>query len=330
MLSPPLNIHHSIIKEEQTVRTQIDWALMADSAAHTFYWKYDQSQDDKYKLYTGLAKAAIMTVFVVLGAVAAPAAVPALAGTMPAIEASTLKSSAYLASTLVEGDALERSICANFAHPDKGLPEAAKLQIEKTINGFIQDYRSLAQDTRADIVREVDLLTDSPIPFHSTLFTEVIESGHYLQFTKEQNKRFTTATHLIEDNIKQKFTNSLISTILKSQICYIQCTPVESKGSNLTHFSPEPGKFCKAKYWKNRSGQNPPDYMIKGADSLCDIFKDEITIFKQARADRLPLKSEQSPDLDCHICYDNTIGKYVRLRQDENLYYKAGKISEET
>lgn len=53
---------------------------MSGSIAHTFLWKHDEKIQQKCELMAGLAKAAIITAFVILGAVAAPEAAAATAG----------------------------------------------------------------------------------------------------------------------------------------------------------------------------------------------------------------------------------------------------------
>lgn len=80
------------IQQAQTVDSQVNLVALAESAAHNFYWKYDESVANKCKILAGLKKAAIQAAFVFL-AILVPATAPA-AGVIPAIEAG---SSSFLA-----------------------------------------------------------------------------------------------------------------------------------------------------------------------------------------------------------------------------------------
>ncbi|KAL8766988.1 MAG: hypothetical protein Q9209_006400 [Squamulea sp. 1 TL-2023] len=242
----------SSVVDKQTVRSQIDLAPLAESAAHTFYWKYDESVQNKCKIFAGLAKAAILSAFVFLGALV-PATAPAVAGVVPAVGASAAGSSAFLAGkgatvasfalnfasnfpTNVAGDKIEASICDNFANADPHLEEEARMQIKRDIGRFYQDYRTMIQSSNNDIIKG----TRTPFFDASTLLADVIASGQ---------------PGLLEDDMLQFYKNALISTILKSQMCYIECSAEKTSDSDRTSFEPEPGKFCSAKCWQNWSGE---------------------------------------------------------------------------
>lgn len=53
----------------------------------------------------------------------------------------------------------------------------------------------------------------------------------------------------------QYFKNALVSTLLKQQMCYIECSPNKPSKPDTTSFEPEAGKFCKARCWQNWKGE---------------------------------------------------------------------------
>ena len=50
------------------------------------------------------------------------------------------------------------------------------------------------------------------------------------------------------------FKNALVSTLLKQQMCYIECSPQKPSKPDTTSFEPEDGKFCRARCWQNWKG----------------------------------------------------------------------------
>ncbi|KAL8929145.1 MAG: hypothetical protein Q9172_000580 [Xanthocarpia lactea] len=100
----------------------------------------------------------------------------------------------------------------------------------------------------------------------STVLAQVIYSGEYLSFTKEQEQRFEREPHLIEADMRQHYKNALISTILKSQMCYIECSSDKSSQSDKSSFEPEEGKFCSAKCWQNWTGEK--ELKLFGLDDI--------------------------------------------------------------
>ncbi|KAL8947321.1 MAG: hypothetical protein Q9222_006387 [Ikaeria aurantiellina] len=193
---------------EQTLTTEVDLSLEAESAARTFTWKYDEAVAAKCKLLSDLAKAAIIGALVFLAAIV-PEIAPAIAGILPGIDATAAETSAFLDSigkggqtlvgfatsfpTTVGGDAIQQSICKHFANPDKGLTEATKRAIKQQIDGFYAEYRALIQTTN-------DLLING-------------------------------STTSLASDMKQYYRNALISTLLKNQLCFIECHPYPDDSS---------------------------------------------------------------------------------------------------
>ncbi|KAL8715204.1 MAG: hypothetical protein Q9220_001162 [cf. Caloplaca sp. 1 TL-2023] len=150
----------SAVIDEQTVRTEVDLSLQAESAAHTFLWKFDESVENKCKIYTDIAKAAILGAFVLLAA-AVPYAAPAVAGVFTAAAVSPYtvvagETAVRFASsfpTEVGGDAIKESVCKNFANAPKELEGAARRQIKTEIVDFYNSYSSLVQSTNSKMIR---------------------------------------------------------------------------------------------------------------------------------------------------------------------------------
>ncbi|KAL8912604.1 MAG: hypothetical protein Q9171_002406 [Xanthocarpia ochracea] len=158
------------IQQEQTVRTQVDLLSLAESAAHTFYWKYDEAVVHKCKILAGLIKAAIMSAFVFL-ALLVPESAPAIAGGVGAVEATAVASSSFLATkgstlatfalnfgsnfpTNVGGPAIDEMHCL-FANADEHLEEKARMGIKNEMALFYADYRKMVQSTNSDILEGV-------------------------------------------------------------------------------------------------------------------------------------------------------------------------------
>ncbi|KAL8922836.1 MAG: hypothetical protein Q9208_004961 [Pyrenodesmia sp. 3 TL-2023] len=72
MLSMQNMVFANAVVSDQSEPAQMNMASMSEALASTFVWKHDDSVDRKCALMAGLAKAAIVTAFVVLGAVATP------------------------------------------------------------------------------------------------------------------------------------------------------------------------------------------------------------------------------------------------------------------
>ncbi|KAL8929146.1 MAG: hypothetical protein Q9172_000581 [Xanthocarpia lactea] len=168
------SMHHltlvSSVIDEQTVRTQVDLLSLAESAAHTFYWKYDEAVVHKCKILAGLIKAAIMSAFVFL-ALLVPESAPAIAGGVGAVEATAVASSSFLATkgstlatfglnfgsnfpTNVGGPAIDEMQCP-FANADEHLEEKARMGIKNQMALFYADYRKMVQSTNSDILEGV-------------------------------------------------------------------------------------------------------------------------------------------------------------------------------
>ncbi|KAL9036501.1 MAG: hypothetical protein Q9180_004264 [Flavoplaca navasiana] len=268
------SMHHvtkvGAVVEKETVRSQISIAPLAESAAHNFLWKYDESVENKCKLLSGLVKAGIMAAFALLGAVL-PAAAPAVAGALPAALGVSASSSAFLAAnggkfiqfglafgsafpTNVGGDAIDRSVDCPYANAPKELEEKTRRQIKEDVIRFYGDYRKLIMDTNNDLVVGT-VVADNPLLGPGTLLAHVIKSGDYLHFTLEQAARFERKGYLVADDMTQYYKNSLVSTLLKAQMCYIECAQEPFLHPDHTNFEPEQGKFCKATCWQNWAGE---------------------------------------------------------------------------
>ncbi|KAL9580545.1 MAG: hypothetical protein Q9203_006258, partial [Teloschistes exilis] len=184
----------------QTVDSQLNLVALAESAAHTFYWKYDESVANKCKILAGLKKAAIQASFLFLGLLV-PATAPAAAGIIPEVEAAVANSSSFLA---MKGTRL-----AQFA----------------------------------------------------LSFTSAFPTNHYK--------------------------NDLISTVLKGQMCYIECSSKSSSQSDITRFEPEGGNFCAAKCWQNWASEKT--LKVYGLDEIAKPDNDwgiQVQAFLKASYDQ--------------------------------------------
>ncbi|KAL8695709.1 MAG: hypothetical protein Q9224_003217 [Gallowayella concinna] len=310
--------HINAVVNEQTVVSQLNLEALAEAAAHTFYWKYDESVAHKCEVLAGLVNAAIASAFVVLGALL-PNPAPAVAGgALPITKAESAASSTFLArkgpklaqfaldfgsnipddtsSYLPEvkaaGDAIQKAVCSHFANGPAGLETKARLQIKSDMVRFYHDYRRLVQDASGDIIRGVNhncIATTLPVSKglgFSTLLASVLRSGHYLTFTQEQQKRFDREPHYIEGDLTQYYKNALVSTSLKGQMCYIKCTPTKPKKWDASIFEPSKGKFCYTRCWQNWNSEK--ELRMFGLDEITKPDNDwriEINAFLQASYD---------------------------------------------
>ncbi|KAL8767369.1 MAG: hypothetical protein Q9194_006007, partial [Teloschistes cf. exilis] len=223
----------------QTVDSQLNLVALAESAAHTFYWKYDESVANKCKILAGLKKAAIQASFLFLGLLV-PATAPAAAGIIPEVEAAVANSSSFLA---MKGTRLAQ---------------------------FALSFTS-AFPTNGSSSENFNLLG------YSTTLVQVIRSGEYLVFTDEQDKRDFT----------QHYKNDLISTVLKGQMCYIECSSKSSSQSDITRFEPEGGNFCAAKCWQNWASEKT--LKVYGLDEIAKPDNDwgiQVQAFLKASYDQ--------------------------------------------
>ncbi|KAL9000474.1 MAG: hypothetical protein Q9188_005674 [Gyalolechia gomerana] len=260
-----LSLITSVIAE-QSIPAQLGLTSMSGSIAHTFLWKYDEKIQQKCELMAGLAKAAIRTAFVILGAVAAPEAAAATAGLgtaavqeTAAITTSIARSSPWTYVQLINGvggDALTRSVCANFPNAPENYEKEAKLAIDRFIRASGEDYRAMVEGSNSDIEHGIAFSEGAAVLLgHGTVLANVLQFGEYVQLSPEQHRRFVEQPTLIEQDIKAHFKNAVISTVLKNQMCFIQCSPSASKQPDHTRFTPEIGKYCEAKCWQNWNGE---------------------------------------------------------------------------
>ncbi|KAL8881945.1 MAG: hypothetical protein Q9198_000962 [Flavoplaca austrocitrina] len=214
--------------DQQTLPSELDIVTVAEDAAHTFLRKYDDSKANKCKILAGFVKALILSTFGAVGAVLST--VGAAAGAVPAIANSAVASSPYLTArgaaltswgtafagnleNNMAGDALDNAICP-VVNKKKGLEQSTRIQIKKDIGAFYRTYRTVIQTTNSDIIkgvvdsgeyyhqRDVELiliqnLKDNPLLLPSTLLANKIQSGEYLDFTPEQDKKFEREGHLV-------------------------------------------------------------------------------------------------------------------------------------
>ncbi|KAL8798918.1 MAG: hypothetical protein Q9182_006290 [Xanthomendoza sp. 2 TL-2023] len=309
---------------EQSVPAQVDVASMADSMAHTFFWKHDYSVDRKCAMLAGIVKGFIAAAFAVLGALVAPVAAPAavgvgaaLQGTESVVVNTVTKSSPYIMATLkngvrtwtkearqnkvlergvgiasnfesnLSGDLIETAICKNFANAPKGLEKEAQIYINKLISDNEEDYRHFIHRTNAELIAGAGFgVNGDVIPGDTTVLGEILQYGDYLVLNTEQHKRFVLEPSLIETEMKNYFKNAVISVILEEQMCYIQCSSTKPKKSGRSSFEPEPGRFCEAKCWQNWKGAKTLE--LFGLDELVKEHNDwnlEIQEFLKASYD---------------------------------------------
>ncbi|KAL9027868.1 MAG: hypothetical protein Q9196_003669 [Gyalolechia fulgens] len=283
------------VEQEQSVTVEVDLALMSESIAHTFLWKYDENVQRKCELMAGLAKAAIMTLFVIIAAVAAPEA--AAAGATAGIGGLTVRPGAAIATNIaaksspwtyaqivngvktyyvssgagqlelaskfasnfpitVGGDGLTRSICSHFPNAPKTFEKEAKLAIDKLIRSSSEEYRTMIEQTNSDLIRGMGFSEDAALLLgHGTVLANVLQFGAYVELSREQHKRFVEQPALIEQDMKAQFKNAVVSTVLKSQMCYLHCSSSASTQPDRTRFETAEGRFCEAKCWQNWSGE---------------------------------------------------------------------------
>ncbi|KAL8636830.1 MAG: hypothetical protein Q9228_005821, partial [Teloschistes exilis] len=256
----------------QTVDSQLNLVALAESAAHTFYWKYDESVANKCKILAGLKKAAIQASFLFLGLLV-PATAPAAAGIIPEVEAAVANSSSFLA---MKGTRL-----AQFA-----LSFTSAFPTNKDIGHFYDIYREVVESTNSDIIKGSSSENFNLLGYSTTL-VQVIRSGEYLVFTDEQDKRFVREPNLIEQDLTQHYKNDLISTVLKGQMCYIECSSKSSSQSDITRFEPEEGNFCAAKCWQNWASEKT--LKVYGLDEIAKPDNDwgiQVQAFLKASYDQ--------------------------------------------
>lgn len=85
----------------------------------------------------------------------------------------------------------------------------------------------------------------------------------------------------------QYYKNALISTLLKDQMCYIECSMKKSWKSDITEFEPENGKFCRARCWQDW-GDGEGDLKVYGLNEIsydADTWGIEIQAFLKASYD---------------------------------------------
>ncbi|KAI4275331.1 MAG: hypothetical protein LQ337_003315 [Flavoplaca oasis] len=179
------------------------------------------------------------------------------------------------------GNALDNAICP-VDNEKKGLEQSTRIRIKKDIGAFYRTYRTVIQTTNSDIIKGV-ADNDNPLLLPSTLLANKIKSGVYLDFTPEQDKKFEREGHLLAADLTQYYKNALISTLLKNQMCYIQCHQKKFWKSDITDFEPEQGKFCRARCWDGASELNV--YGISEISYDADTWEVELQAFIKASYD---------------------------------------------
>ncbi|KAL8812679.1 MAG: hypothetical protein Q9223_007234, partial [Gallowayella weberi] len=311
--------HVGAVVNEQTVVSQVNLVGLAEAAAHTFYWKYDQSVANKCKILASLVNVAIISAFVVLGTLL-EAATPAFAGgALPVVEAEAAASSAFLSSkgsTVAQfalnfgsnipvppaTDAIQKAVCSHFANVPAGLETDARLQIKSDIDRFYNDYRRLIRGTSGEIIRGVNHDYIPALGF-STLLASVIRSGDYLTFTQDQQEKFDREPHSIEG----------------------------PKNSDASLFEPSEGKFCYARCWQNWNSEK--ELRMFGLDEIAKPDNDwniEIKAFLQASYDHytrngLSASSAGFPSVEdlFNDRVTSTSGTYLPVC-DTSLSHRAG------
>ncbi|KAL9011088.1 MAG: hypothetical protein Q9173_004035 [Seirophora scorigena] len=183
--------------------------------------------------------------------------------------------------TNLGGDALTNSICTRFPNAPKDEEAQWKLKLDYIIRTHGDHYRCLVDSTISDIALgagfgENGFIQDSwtgqivvnpclgtLVAGDESVLATVLRFGEYLSLTPEQHRRFVTEPSLIEQDITKYFRNAMISTILKKNMCYIQCAPTPSKEGVV---SSENDRHCKARCWQNWSGEK--ELKLYGLDQL--------------------------------------------------------------
>ncbi|KAI4255944.1 MAG: hypothetical protein LQ352_002329 [Teloschistes flavicans] len=166
-----------------------------------------------------------------------------------------------------------------------------------------------------------------------TRLAQVIRSGEYLDFTEEQDKRFVREPNLIEQDLTQYYKNALISTILKGQMCYIECSSKRSSQSDITRFEPEEGKFCAAKCWQNWASEKT--LKVYGLDEIAKPDNDwgiQVRAFLEASYDHYKTNGFQNGQMlpSAEDLFDDevetTSGSYLPVC-DSHITHKESKVS---
>ncbi|KAL8937961.1 MAG: hypothetical protein Q9216_004147 [Gyalolechia sp. 2 TL-2023] len=224
----------SLVTSDQSVAAQVDLALMSESIAHTFLWKYDENVQHKCELMASLAKAAIMTFFVIVAAVAAPEA--AAAGAAAGIGGIAVKPAAAIGTNIAA----------------KSSPWA----YTQIING-VKSYYESSGAGQLELASKFS--SNFPVTVGGDALTRSVCS-HYPNAPKEFEKEAKLAIDKLirtssEEDMKTQFKNAVISTVLKGQMCYIHCSSSPSTQPDRTRFTTAEGRFCETKCWQNWSSE---------------------------------------------------------------------------
>ncbi|KAL8816092.1 MAG: hypothetical protein Q9223_004847 [Gallowayella weberi] len=216
---------------------------MADSMAHTFFWKRDDNIDRQCAMLAGIVKSFIAAAFAVLAAIAAPVAAPN----------KLLERGVSIASnfeTNMSCDLIETAICKNFANAPKGLEMAAQIHINKLISDNAEDYRHFVHKANAELIAGAGFGVNGDVLPGDTTFSP----NPFLVHNNREKLVFVNLFKIPRE-MKNYFKNAVISVILEEQMWYIQCSSTKPKSSDRSSFEPEPGRFCEAKCWRNWKGE---------------------------------------------------------------------------
>ncbi|KAL8649706.1 MAG: hypothetical protein Q9210_004245 [Variospora velana] len=186
--------------------------------------------------------------------------------------------------TNVGGDALTNAICKHFPNAPRDEEAQWKLKIDYMIRTNGDDYRRMVDSTINDITLGAGFgdngfiqdswkgwivanpRTGTLVAGDTSVLATILQFGEYRDLNPEQHRRFVTEPSLIEQDITKYFKNAIISTILKKNMCYIQCDSTPPKQGDASSFTPEDGRHCKARCWQNWSGEK--ELKLFGLDQL--------------------------------------------------------------
>ncbi|KAL8871440.1 MAG: hypothetical protein Q9174_002728 [Haloplaca sp. 1 TL-2023] len=162
------------VLEEQTVVSQIDLFGVAESAANTFFWKYEKDAPARCAIIDGIVKAVIMGAFMFLAALV-PGAAPAAAGVVPALAAAgssaTLSISggefakwafnfAGIATNNAGGDAIDRATPCDWPSAPEGLEKEARQELQRQITEFHVLYRKQVEGGNEQVLKGLPVQGD--------------------------------------------------------------------------------------------------------------------------------------------------------------------------
>ncbi|MCJ1397971.1 hypothetical protein MMC11_001167 [Xylographa trunciseda] len=166
---------------------------------------------------------------------------------------------------------LTDGICKMFPNPSKDAPLGYEQQLSMQIQTAGRGFRQAIDSNMASLNRGTGYGVDGAfLPDDTTTLADEIILGVYAGMTHSSHERFVENPSIIEQEMTNTFKNALISSVLKSQMCHLHCTPIDvaeaSPWTDINRFCPDANTVCQAQCWQNSNqAHNMP---IFGGDEL--------------------------------------------------------------